>query len=58
LISGAVTGNVTATERVDVHGTGSVEGDVTTPRLVLTDGAMVNGKVDAGGRRAIKTENA
>ena len=58
LISGAVTGNVTATERVDVHATGSIEGDVTTPRLVLTDGAMVNGKVDAGGRRAIKTENA
>ena len=58
LISGTVTGNVTASDRVDVHATGSVEGDITTPRLVLADGAMVKGKVDAGGRRAVKTESA
>jgi cytoskeletal protein CcmA (bactofilin family) len=58
LISGTVTGNVTASDRVDVHATGSVEGDITTPRLVLADGAMVKGKVDAGSRRAVKTESA
>jgi cytoskeletal protein CcmA (bactofilin family) len=58
LISGTVTGNVTASDRVDVHATGSVEGDITTPRLVLADGAVVKGNVDAGGRRAVKTESA
>jgi cytoskeletal protein CcmA (bactofilin family) len=58
LISGTVTGNVTASDRVDVHPTGSVEGDITTPRLVLADGAVVKGNVDAGGRRAVKTESA
>ena len=57
LISGAVTGNVTASERVDVNATGSVEGDITTPRLVLADGALVKGIIDAGGRRAAKTES-
>jgi cytoskeletal protein CcmA (bactofilin family) len=58
LISGTVTGNVTASDRVDVHPTGSVEGDITTPRLVLADGAVVKGNIDAGGRRAVKTESA
>lgn len=51
IISGAVTGNVTASERVDLNNTGSVEGDITTPRLAMADGATVKGKVDAAGRR-------
>jgi cytoskeletal protein CcmA (bactofilin family) len=58
LISGTVTGNIKASDRVDVHPTGSVEGDITTPRLVLADGAVVKGNIDAGGRRAVKTESA
>lgn len=51
-IGGAIAGNVRATERVDLHATGSVEGDITAPRFVMADGAVVKGKVDAGGRRA------
>ena len=46
-ISGAVTGNVTATSVVDLRSTGSVDGDITTPRLVMADGAVIKGKVDA-----------
>jgi cytoskeletal protein CcmA (bactofilin family) len=57
LISGSVTGNVVASERVDVQATGSVQGDITAPRLVLADGAFVKGKVAAGGRRANKAES-
>src|SRR6478672_3501262 len=56
LISGSVTGNVGASERVDVQATGSVQGDITSPRLVMADGAFVKGKVAAGRRRANKTE--
>src|SRR2546425_8306628 len=41
LISGSVIGNVTATERVDLQATGSVEGDLNSPRLVMVDGAVV-----------------
>ncbi len=58
LICGAVIGNVTAAERLDVQGTASVEGDITAPRLVMVDGALVNGKVEARGTRASKIRNA
>jgi cytoskeletal protein CcmA (bactofilin family) len=50
-ISGAVTGNVTANERVDLQATGSVEGDITTPSLLMEEGAVIRGKVDARGKR-------
>jgi cytoskeletal protein CcmA (bactofilin family) len=48
-ISGAVTGNVTAAEKVVLQSTGSVDGDITTPRLVMAEGAIVRGRVDARG---------
>jgi cytoskeletal protein CcmA (bactofilin family) len=54
LISGAVTGNITATERIDLQPTASVKGDVSAPRLAIADGAAVIGKVDAGGNRMAK----
>jgi len=54
VISGTVNGNVTASERVDLHATGSVEGDITSPRLIMADGAFVKGKVNAAGRREAK----
>ena len=50
-ISGAVTGNVTATAVVDLRSTGSVDGDITTPRLVMADGAIIKGRVDARGEK-------
>jgi len=50
-ISGAVTGNVTATAVVDLRATGSVDGDITTPRLVMADGAVIKGKVDANRKK-------
>ena len=49
-ISGAVTGNVKARERIDLHATGSVTGDINAPRCVIADGAYVAGRVDAGGK--------
>jgi cytoskeletal protein CcmA (bactofilin family) len=56
LISGAVIGNVTATDRVDLQATGSVVGDISAPRLVVVDGAVVKGKVSAGGDRTTKNQ--
>jgi cytoskeletal protein CcmA (bactofilin family) len=47
-ISGKVTGNVKAVEKVDLQATGSVSGDITAPRFVMADGATVMGKVQAG----------
>ena len=50
-ISGAVTGNVMASEKVNLQPTGSVDGDITTPRLVMADGAVIKGHVEAQGDR-------
>ena len=50
-ISGAVTGNVMASEKVNLQPTGSVDGDITTPRLVMADGAIIKGRVEAQGAR-------
>jgi cytoskeletal protein CcmA (bactofilin family) len=50
-ISGEVTGNVTASEKVHLQPTASVDGDITTPRLVMAEGAVIKGRVEARGAR-------
>jgi cytoskeletal protein CcmA (bactofilin family) len=49
-ISGSVRGTVLATEMVELRATGSVDGDITTPKFVMADGATARGKIDAGTR--------
>jgi cytoskeletal protein CcmA (bactofilin family) len=51
LVGGSVTGNVTATERIQVQATGVLLGDVKTQRLVIHDGGLVRGKADVAGTR-------
>ena len=51
-ISGAVTGNVTASEKVHLQPTASVDGDIVTPRLIMADGAVIKGRVDTRGDKA------
>jgi cytoskeletal protein CcmA (bactofilin family) len=51
LIGGALVGSVTATERLQIQATGSVQGDVIAPRLILLEGAVLLGKVDVEGGR-------
>jgi cytoskeletal protein CcmA (bactofilin family) len=50
-ISGSVTGSVRATEVVDLRATGSVNGDVNAPHLLMADGAGAQGKIEAGVRK-------
>jgi cytoskeletal protein CcmA (bactofilin family) len=45
VILGAVTGNVSAREKVEIQTTGSVTGDVESPRLAMHDGGCLSGKV-------------
>ena len=54
LISGEVVGNVTADDKISVARTGSVEGDITAPRVILEDGSQFKGRIDmpAGGKTA------
>jgi cytoskeletal protein CcmA (bactofilin family) len=46
VVSGQVTGNVRAEERVEVAATGSLVGDVHAPRVALIDGARFKGSID------------
>ena len=46
VIMGAVTGNVTAGEKVEIRATGSVTGDLTSPCLVVAEGGHLRGKVE------------
>ncbi len=55
IISGAVVGNVRASVKVDLRATGSVTGDIAAPLLVMADGAVITGKVDATGRKRSST---
>jgi cytoskeletal protein CcmA (bactofilin family) len=48
VIVGKVAGNVSGVERVQIEATGSVQGDVRTPRLVVQEGATLNGSVEMG----------
>ena len=45
-VRGTVTGTITAGDKVVISETGSVEGDIRSPRLVLADGAVLRGRVD------------
>ena len=51
---GAITGNITAEERVDIRATGAVTGDIVSPRLAVAEGGCLRGKVEmpARGRTA------
>jgi cytoskeletal protein CcmA (bactofilin family) len=56
VISGTVVGNITATERLELQATGSVEGNISSPRLVMVEGAIAKGMVDASRNRAKTTQ--
>ena len=46
IILGEVTGNVTATEKVDLRDNGSVDGDIAAPRVAIAEGAHFRGSID------------
>jgi cytoskeletal protein CcmA (bactofilin family) len=45
-IAGKVAGNVEASELVNVEATGSVEGDIAAPRVIIAEGAFFRGQVE------------
>ncbi|MFK7895861.1 MAG: polymer-forming cytoskeletal protein [Myxococcota bacterium] len=49
VIIGHVKGNLTATERIEIQATGVVEGDLKTPRLNVSEGAVLDGAIDMSG---------
>ena len=51
-IAGRVVGNVVASDRVEVAPTGSLEGNVAAPRIVISEGAFFKGRVEMKGHPA------
>jgi cytoskeletal protein CcmA (bactofilin family) len=45
-VSGRVTGNIQAVERVEVAPSGSLEGDIAAPRVVIAEGAFFKGRIE------------
>ena len=60
IVLGEVTGNVTATEKVDIRDNGSVDGDIAAPRVAIAEGAHFRGSIDmqrtGGAKGETKTE--
>ena len=46
IIAGALIGEITATEMVEIKLSGSVEASIKCPRVVIADGAKFNGSID------------
>jgi cytoskeletal protein CcmA (bactofilin family) len=46
VVLGEVVGNVTASEKVDIRDNGSVDGDLTSPRVAIAEGAHFRGSID------------
>jgi cytoskeletal protein CcmA (bactofilin family) len=45
VVVGHVDGNIFGLERIEIQATGRVEGDVTAPKLVVAEGAQLNGAI-------------
>jgi cytoskeletal protein CcmA (bactofilin family) len=46
VVQGEVIGNVTASEKVDIRDAGSVDGDITSPKVAIAEGAHFRGSID------------
>ena len=46
IVLGHVTGNLVASEKVDLRESGSVEGDIVAPRVAIADGSHFRGSID------------
>jgi cytoskeletal protein CcmA (bactofilin family) len=52
VVYGEVIGTVTASGRVEIGDTGTVEGDINTPRMAISEGGMLHGRLSISASRA------
>ncbi len=55
IILGEVTGNVSASDKVDIRDNGSVDGDIAAPRVAIAEGAHFRGSIDMQKTGSAKT---
>jgi cytoskeletal protein CcmA (bactofilin family) len=60
VVQGEVLGDITASERIDIRDAGSVDGDLSAPRIAIADGAHFRGSIDMqkGGAKPAETKAA
>jgi cytoskeletal protein CcmA (bactofilin family) len=58
IVLGEVTGNVTASDKVDIRDNGSVDGDIVAPRVAIAEGAHFRGTVDMQRKGAAQPQAA
>ena len=46
VVVGMITGRVSAQDRVDIRSTGTIAGDIVSPRLIIAEGGTLRGKVE------------
>jgi cytoskeletal protein CcmA (bactofilin family) len=46
VVEGTVQGNIAASEKIEIRDKGSVEGDLSSPRVAIADGAHFRGSID------------
>ncbi|MBW2316448.1 MAG: polymer-forming cytoskeletal protein [Deltaproteobacteria bacterium] len=54
IVSGEVAGDIVASERLVLHKTARVHGDIQTPKLVVEDGAELEGSIRMGANASAK----
>ncbi|HSJ13484.1 MAG TPA: polymer-forming cytoskeletal protein [Longimicrobiales bacterium] len=47
-VHGEVSGTIAAIQKVEVSATGTLDGDITAPRMVVAEGAVLRGRVKIG----------
>jgi cytoskeletal protein CcmA (bactofilin family) len=55
IVVGEVVGNITASDRVELAPSGSVQGDLRAPRVALADGSRFKGSIDMDRKGAAST---
>jgi cytoskeletal protein CcmA (bactofilin family) len=55
-IRGQVTGNVRSAQRLSLSGSGTLLGDATAARLIVEDGATLNGSISMSGAKDFDSE--
>ncbi|MFP8881060.1 MAG: polymer-forming cytoskeletal protein [Myxococcota bacterium] len=58
IVVGHVVGNINGIERVEIQGTGRVEGTVTAPKLVVAEGAQLDGAIHMAGTEAALSDSS
>ena len=46
IVQGRVKGQILAREKIHIHETASIEGDVSSPKIVIDDGARLEGRLE------------